>query len=73
MYEGDATPDNIARWAVTPLLVSKTRRYTDPGVTQQFWAAFDNFIWHKKPYLLPKGVSNVGDMTTPAAGQGAAR
>jgi parafibromin len=60
MYDGDAVHENVGKWAVTPLRISKSRRYTDPGVAQQFWAALDGFIWHKKPYLLPKGVTNVG-------------
>jgi len=70
MYEGDAPHENVPRWAVTPLRIAKARRYTDAGVAQQFWSALDAFIWHKKPYLLPKGVSNVGAAAAAAAGAG---
>jgi hypothetical protein len=69
MYEGDAVPESVQKWAVTPLAVSRTKRYLDPAVANKFWAALDQYILVKRPYLLPKGASSAA---TPATAGGAA-
>lgn len=67
-YDGDATHESIGKWNVAVLPVSKSRRYLDPGVAQRFWSLMDQFVLVHKPYLLPRGVSNLGGG---AAGGGA--
>jgi parafibromin len=59
MFEGDAVPETISKWAVTLLPVAKSqqRRYLDAGVVAKFWNNVDNFIYSKKPYLVPKAAS----------------
>ena len=66
-FEGDVPHENIPKWAVLPLKVAKQHRYTDASVSQQFWSVLDNYIYVKTPYLLPKGVSNVGSETPASA------
>jgi hypothetical protein len=53
--EGEAPHPNCESWAVTPLSLSRSKRYLDAGVVNKIWAAIDNIIWTKMPYLLPKG------------------
>lgn len=65
---GDIPHENVPKWNVTVLPVSKAQRYKDPGVAQKFWGALDNFIYVQRPWLLPKGVSAVaGAGSAPAA------
>jgi len=56
-FEGDAPHVNCQNWAVTPLAISKTKRYLDQGVQIKFWRTIDDHIFVKKPYLLPKGAN----------------
>jgi parafibromin len=72
-YEGDILHDNIPKWNVTPLTVSKTRRYLDPGVAQKFWASLDTYITVHKPFLLPRarqGGGGGGASSSTAGGGG---
>ena len=55
-YEGEKVHENIAKWGITPLAVSKSRRHGDAGLVQEVWAAVDKEINLRKPYLAPKGV-----------------
>ena len=50
-----------------PPQVDRSRRHLDAGVASRFWSLVDQDIFVRKPYLLPKGVSNV-----PAAPQAGA-
>jgi parafibromin len=54
-FDAEPPHPNAAAWAVTPLAISKTRRYLDAGVSARFWRAVDDHIFVRKPYLLPKG------------------
>lgn len=72
MFEGDAVPDTVQRWAVTPLAVSRGKRYLDPAVASKFWAAVDHYILVKKPYLLPKGAPTAAASGGAAPGTAAA-
>ena len=54
MYEGDTIHDNIAKWNVKPLMVSRTKRYLDAGIANQFWSLVDGHIFTHKPRLLPQ-------------------
>ena len=46
---------------------SRVLRYQDAGVAAMFWKALDDVIYNKKPYLLPRGVSNIGSGQKSAA------
>jgi parafibromin len=59
-FDGEAAHPNCQNWAVTPLVISKTKRYLDPGVVIKFWRAVDEHVFVKKPYLLPKGSGGGG-------------
>ena len=51
--EGEAPHPNCESWAVTPLSLSRSKRYLDAGVVNKIWAAVDNIIWTKMPYACP--------------------
>lgn len=53
-----------------PPQVDRSRRHLDAGVASRFWSLVDQDIFVRKPYLLPKGVSNVP--AAPQAGGAAA-
>lgn len=59
-YENDTLPENIGKWHVKPLYVSRTKRYLDAGVANAFWADVDAHIFAKKPYLLKRPSSSSG-------------
>lgn len=60
MFEGDIKHENIDRWDVTVLPISKTKRWQDPGVAQKFWGVVDNWILVHRPWLLPKPIPGQG-------------
>lgn len=59
-YENDTLPENITKWSVKSLQVSRTKRYLDAGIVNAFWADVDAHIFAKKPYLLKKAGSSGG-------------
>lgn len=69
-YEGDTAHDNIAKWNVKPLLVSRTKRYLDAGVTNQFWVLVDQHIHTRALRLLPGGAAGGGATPLPATASG---
>lgn len=42
---------NVARWAVTVLNLSRTKRHLDRAVLMTFWERLDNYIMKNKPDL----------------------
>jgi hypothetical protein len=70
MFDGDTPHENAAKWNVTLLKVDRVRRHLDAGIAARFWSLLDKDIFVRKPFLLPKGVSNVSAAAT-APAQGA--
>jgi hypothetical protein len=52
MYEGDSPHPNILRWNVKQLTISRTKRYLDAGVANQFWAQVDRLIYTDKAKMF---------------------
>lgn len=63
MYEGDPPHENIPKWNVKPLVISRTKRYLDPGIANHFWSLVDQFIITSKPRLLPTREEPLGTAT----------
>eukprot|EP00164_Ancoracysta_twista_P008366 GFYU01012075.1.p1 GENE.GFYU01012075.1~~GFYU01012075.1.p1 ORF type:complete len:450 (+),score=103.69 GFYU01012075.1:157-1506(+) len=52
-YEDEAAHENIAKWDVTVLKISKTKRHLDATVWLSLWESLDRFIQTKKRHLVP--------------------
>jgi hypothetical protein len=67
MFDGDAPHENVSKWNVNILRVDRARRHLDAGIVGHFWSIVDKDIFERKPFLLPKGVTNVAPHPSSAA------
>ncbi len=52
IYEGENPHENLPKWSVKPLVISRTKRYLDAGVVNQFWALVDKLIYAEKARMF---------------------
>ncbi|VDN30598.1 unnamed protein product [Gongylonema pulchrum] len=51
MFDDQKVDDNIAKWSVSILKLSRTKRHLDRAILARFWEALDRYIIKNKPHL----------------------
>ncbi|VDO57360.1 unnamed protein product [Brugia timori] len=51
MYDDQKMDNNVAKWSVNVLKLSRTKRHLDRAILARFWEALDRYIIKNKPHL----------------------
>uniref|UniRef100_A0A8R1Y4A7 Cell division control protein 73 C-terminal domain-containing protein n=1 Tax=Onchocerca volvulus TaxID=6282 RepID=A0A8R1Y4A7_ONCVO len=51
MYDDQKTDNNVAKWSVNVLKLSRTKRHLDRAILARFWETLDRYIIKNKPHL----------------------
>lgn len=68
MFDGDIPPPAVQKWNVSFLKLGKSHRYADSGVVNNFWSILDQYIYERRPALLPKSSAVGGAVQGAGAG-----
>ena len=53
-YDSDDIPQNVKKWNVRVIPISKSKRHLDGSAAEAFWAALEKFLISNKPQYCPQ-------------------